>query len=357
MMRTLLNIYAAVMLLACNASSSHENDMADKSYLPPKQFTEVMTAHAEEKSFEYFIRANGKIISGRELMITAETGGRLVSWRAQTGVVFGQGSVIAQVDATAARHRLERAQLNHFNSEKEYEGQLLGYENLLKGKTQTEADNIRKKLRISSGLAGAELDIQEAGHELSRAIIKAPFSGMIADVRAQQGELVKPGQELFRIYDPGSLLLDIKVLEADVALLKKDVKAAIIPVSSPSSRYTAVVQDINPYVDESGMVQVKLKVHAQGRTLLFPGMNCAATMVVPQAKALVVPKEAVVMRSGKAVVFTLENGKAVWNYVSPGRENGTEVEILEGLKPNAKVIITNNLQLAHDAPVQESAGR
>lgn len=106
------------------------------------------------------------------------------------------------------------------------------------------------------------------------------------------------------------------------------------------------------------MVLVKLKI-ASARSpregkMLFPGMNCTATIKLPFEKTLVVPKESVVMRSGKAVVFTLEDGKAKWNYVTTGRDNGKEVEIKEGLQPNQKVITTNNLQLAHDALVKES---
>ena len=64
-----------------------------------------------------------------------------------------------------------------------------------------------------------------------------------------------------------------------------------------------------------------------------------------------VAKEAIVMKSGKPVVFTEENGLAKWNYVSTGRENGKEIEILSGIKAGQNVIVSNNLQLAHDAPI------
>ena len=82
-------------------------------------------------------------------------------------------------------------------------------------------------------------------------------------------------------------------------------------------------------------------------------MNCTAVIKAPASRSLIVPKEAVVMRSGKAVVFTLQDGKAKWNYVAVGKDNGKEVEIKEGVTAGQKVITTNNLQLAHDAPVKE----
>jgi multidrug efflux pump subunit AcrA (membrane-fusion protein) len=72
---------------------------------------------------------------------------------------------------------------------------------------------------------------------------------------------------------------------------------------------------------------------------------------VPAAERIVLPKEAVVIRVGRAVVFTAEDGRAKWNFITTGRDNGKEVEILDGLTEGKEVIITNNLQLAHDAPV------
>ena len=81
-------------------------------------------------------------------------------------------------------------------------------------------------------------------------------------------------------------------------------------------------------------------------------MNARAIIRAPQSNSLVVPKDAVVYRSGRAVVFTIENNESKWNYVEVGKDNGQEIEILDGIKPGSTVITTNNLQLAHQAPVQ-----
>ena len=45
----------------------------------------------------------------------------------------------------------------------------------------------------------------------------------------------------------------------------------------------------------------------------------------------VIPKTAVVLRSGKQVVFTLKEGKAMWNYVHTGLENMEEYTVTDGL--------------------------
>ncbi len=68
-------------------------------------------------------------------------------------------------------------------------------------------------------------------------------------------------------------------------------------------------------------------------------------------RRLVVPKSAVVLRTGRQVVFTYEDGKAMWNYVTTGLENLDSYEIVEGLKDGNIVIYNGNENLAHETPV------
>ena len=65
------------------------------------------------------------------------------------------------------------------------------------------------------------------------------------------------------------------------------------------------------------------------------------------------PKTAVVLRTGKQVVFTVVDGKAVWNYVQTGLENATEYTITsETLKEGDQIIVSGNINLAHESPVK-----
>jgi membrane fusion protein (multidrug efflux system) len=310
--------------------------------------TAVHTAKAERKLFNYFIYSNGKIQSLSEELITAEADGKLAICHANPGSRFGKGDLIAKLATNAIDLKIERTQLNLYNSDKEYESQLLGYQNLLRNQ---DSDLIKKKIRISSGLSMAEQDLKDANYELSKAFIAAPFACRVADVTVHEGEMVRAGQPMFRLYDPDHLVLVVKILEADLYLVKIGMAAEITPLADPDKKVTATVHDINPYIDENGMVSVRLSI--QGRNeLLFPGMNATAVIDVPVTRSVVVPKEAMVMRNGKPVVFVIENGLAKWRYVTVGRDNGKELEIRDGVHDGEEVITSNNLQLGHDAPVK-----
>jgi hypothetical protein len=148
------------------------------------------------------------------------------------------------------------------------------------------------------------------------------------------------------------MVLSAKVLESDIVLMQKNITATVYAVGSQST-FIANLYDINPVVEPNGLVTVRLLVRNVKSGTLFAGMNARAEITLPATAALSVPREALVYRGGRGVVFTYVDGLAKWNYVKTGRDNGREVEITEGLKSDDEVIVSNNVQLAHDAPVSK----
>jgi RND family efflux transporter MFP subunit len=347
-----------ILHASCNSLTDKEDSPADLRINNSNEAIKVKTAAAKYKVFNSLINVTGKVRAFQEQAVNAEVSGKLELKINNNKDRFAFGELMAYIDSKLTYFKLERGKLNEFNSEKEYESNLLSYDNLLKDKGEAEKELIKKKLQISSGLLSNRLDIDEANYELERSHIRAPYFSQVVDLKVQNDQMVKPGQELFKIYNPYNLYLDILVLESDFPLLKKGQEVNISPVVNEEVKYKGMLIEINPYVNEDGMIKAKVKIDEKQLVdrKLIPGMNCNATISIPFNKAIVIPNEAVVMREGKAVVFTLENNKAKWQYVVPGRENGKEVMIQKGLSNGMKVIITNNLQLANDTPVKEENG-
>ena len=70
---------------------------------------------------------------------------------------------------------------------------------------------------------------------------------------------------------------------------------------------------------------------------------------------LLVPREAVVVRDQKKLVFIVREGKAFWCYVETGLENDEFIEITNSvfdLKAGEPVIVEGHFALAHNAPVE-----
>jgi membrane fusion protein, multidrug efflux system len=316
------------------------------------QPTTVRVSNSEMKSFDYLINATGKIEASEQVMVIVERQGYLQELLISEGQQVNAGDIIAQLDVTDSKFELEKAQIELRSRMAEFENQKLGYPSIYDTENPDPAllQEWDERLKASSGALSAEIGLREAQINLNKSTIKAPISGTIADLKIKKGSLVNSGDEICEILSTGQLEMRVKVLESDINYIKKNQKAEIYPVSGTSEALTGTVSSINPKVDENGLVQVTIQLQRQGN--LLSGMNARAVIRAPQNNSLVVPKQAVVYRSGRPVVFTIENNQAVWNYVEVGKDNGKEMEVLDGIQANAQVIISNNVQLAHQAPIQ-----
>ena len=60
-----------------------------------------------------------------------------------------------------------------------------------------------------------------------------------------------------------------------------------------------------------------------------------------------------VLRSGgRSVIFTYKKGRSYWNYIEAGEENSRQMVVEDGLHEGDTVIVSGNMNLAHDVPVK-----
>ena len=279
-----------------NSSESKETGQFQQQAKTPAL---VKTANCELKVFEQFIRSTGKIRPSLEHKILAPIDGQIKVCLAKDGFHVRQGQSLISYYTDELNFRLKRAKTNFFKSKLDFESNLLGYNS-----SRKMPDSVMQLLKASSGLTQAELDLEEIQFELGKANIKSPFSGRVRSVKVQKDWKVKSGDELFTIFSNNDLYTEVSILETDISRIKISTTADIMPISTPGKIYRAKVFEINPHVDENGMVLVKLKLmETEG---LLPGMNANTIIHVEDRTALIVPREAVVTRSGRAVVFTVE---------------------------------------------------
>jgi RND family efflux transporter MFP subunit len=341
----------ALLFGACSKTEEVSQEIPTENFRNEVLATEVKVAVAERKSFDYLINATGKLEAQNEAKMIIEQDGYLTDVYVAEGQLVSKGQVLARLNPIEAELRLEKAKIALIKAKADHEVLKINFYSALESKDPVVVRTVEEKIKVNSGWALAEVELKEAELNLQRCELRAPIAGKVASIKFKKGSFVSRNQEFSQILGTEQLILRVKVLESDIPLISLNQKAEIFPVSNSQEALVGRIAAINPIVDESGLVQVSISLSAK-RDLL-PGMNARAVIRAPQNNSLVVPKDALVYRSGRAVVFTIEKGKeSKWNYVVPGKDNGQEVEILEGLEENATVITTNNLQLAHQAPVQ-----
>ena len=264
-------LFASLLsLFYCTRPQPESQETTTASASAGTTTTTVSTSTAKISTLAYRVHSNGRITPQYTELILSERSGLLTTCRAHNNQAVKKDEVIATLESTALELRREKLLIQQYNAQKEYESQLLGYEGLLKGKSPQEAEEVHKKLRAATGLAGIEVDLKELDYEKQQAVIRAPVNGVLSDVKINAGMHLKAGQELFRIYSAQDLYAEVKVLESDLALLRMGQSASVHPLALPDKAYAATLSEINPSVDANGIHlrewtgQMELRDHGFG---------------------------------------------------------------------------------------------
>jgi RND family efflux transporter MFP subunit len=339
------------LLAACStAPAAEEKGAAAPTKLAASEVTVVELQPAARKVFTHQVEASGKVEALQFAELRFKHGGYLAQVPARNGQAVAAGQVLAALDPTDQTLALRRAEDQLALAQDAYIRAVTEYGGDHKKPDGGINPEINERLRARAGLRTAETEVELAKVALAHCQLRSPFAGTVADLQLKPGNFITPAQVACAVYSAGQLEVGLDVLEAELPLLRPGQRATVVPIGAGAQEYEATVADINPRVGTNGMLRAKLRVAAPAG--LFPGMNVRATVHIPRHEALVVPRAAVVVRSGRKVVFTEEGGLAKWHYITTGLENTQEVEVTEGLQPGEKVVVANNLQLAHDSPVR-----
>lgn len=349
-MKVLTQFVGALMLFSCAQNSNPKENEAVNSPVQDDTY-EVKTASASQEVLAYPIQAQGTVEARRFTPIIFEVAGVLKSVNIGNANYVHKGDLVAALDNRLQKIQVEEASVEFERARADFENKLAEF-----GDSTNYPANwsrIKEKVALLTGLPGAKVALERAKFNLERTEFRAPYSGLIEGFELRTGESVQAMTAIGRIVDRNSLEVLCNVLEFDLGKLGVGDSAAIFPLAYPGEQVLARVREINPKVEETGYVKVRLAISDLNN--LLDGMSGRVEIYVPESKQILVPKSAVVHKSGRNVVFTVEESLAKWHYVTVGKENGRQVEILEGLEPDDEVIISNNLQLAHDSPVKVSA--
>ncbi|MEM6522260.1 MAG: efflux RND transporter periplasmic adaptor subunit [Bacteroidota bacterium] len=343
------NLLLVLTILVIGCSQTQNVEEPDPQSLRPQQEpTLVKVIKAEIKPFNFYITCNGVVEAVRRSEVKFEQSGRLLENKIKNGQRVKKGQLLAKLDDGEERIALRKAEALLESKKYDYQSQMLSYSQ--KELDTEQGKTIIESIRHSTGLVDAEIGYDEAKIRLANTEVKAYISGTIANAEDLGLVYVNSGEKLCDIIDLTHLQVVTKVLESDLSKIELGTEAEVTALSMPGKKFSARVIEVNPIVDPTGMVDVKLNL--LNTASLAPGMNVQIKFALTQNETLVIPKEALVIRSGREVVFVHEGGLAKWHYVTTGVTNGEEVEVLKGLEESMQVVTENNLQLAHDAIIK-----
>jgi HlyD family secretion protein len=189
----------------------------------------------------------------------------------------------------------------------------------------------------------AQIAIAHAKTALQSMEIKAPHDGILVLRRNWKGELPRVGEQLW----PGQKVAEIPLLdsmEAEVFVLEVDGSgitdkqpAEIVIEARPELTYKAKIKLVDklakPRVPGVPVqyFAVVLELDKTDHAVMKPGQRVRATLVLDKADALVVPRQAVIGKDGKNVVYRR------------GKHGFEPVEVELGAGTSGRVVIAKGL--------------
>jgi len=347
----LVYLLAGVCFACTGSDKSADTSEEGVNALVQAEPNEVTTIILQRQAFEHELVSNGKVEAMQLTEVHFETEGIVESVKVKNGDHVAQGQVIAELDKFKLHNAVIQAQNAFEQAKLDLQDVLIGQGYGNKPEGEIPAD-IMQLAKTRSGYTQSQAAYELAMTNEANASLKAPFAGTIANLELKRYNRVTASDAVCTIIGSQGMEATFSVLENELPLVHRGDKVLITPYADVTATHEGIVTEINPIVDANGMVQVKAQVRGSER--LFSGMNIKVSVRRQLPGQLVVPKSAVVLRQGRQVVFTLQGDQAMWNYVQTGLENTDTYTILEGLKEGDEVIITGNVNLAHESKVRKN---
>jgi Cu(I)/Ag(I) efflux system membrane fusion protein len=200
--------------------------------------------------------------------------------------------------------------------------------------------------------------VERDGKVQARVTLRAPVSGVVAELGAREGMTVSAGTTLFRIASLGTVWIVAEVPEAQAGLLVPGERAEVRVPAYPDDMFTGRVGAILPEVNAATRtVRARVEV-ANPAGKLKPGMYATLALAPRGREGLLVPSEAVIRTGERSVVILAESGGTFRAIdVEVGMESGADAEIRKGLKAGDRVVVSGQFLIDSEASLRTTLTR
>lgn len=310
---------------------------------PPAQPPLAVQVHtATLEPFAPEIQGTGELVPNEVVELSAELARQLVGVHVDDGKVVKKGDLLFELDRTDLEAQLTRLR----NQIRYARASFSRFDSLASSGSVSKEERDLARFRLDDALAQVgELEVQ-----LERTRITAPFDGVFGFRPVSVGAWVTPGTPLGRLTDTSKLKLDFQLPERFAAQVTPGLAVRFTVDGRPDSFEGRIIAVDNRIDRVSRSVVVRALVD-EPRGLL-PGTFASVSVVLSPREALFVPAIAVVPAPSGARVFVEEGGLTKQVEVEVGHREPGRVEIVGGLSPGARVIITNLLRVRPGAAVK-----
>ena len=331
------------------------------------------------------LNASGYVTARRAATVSSKVTGKVTEVLIEEGMKVKEGQILARLDDSNIKASLDVAAAQLASAQAalaETEAQLKDANQEFQRTTELSKQHIASQSdldlaesnakALQAHLAQQKLDVivadrQAAGwqQQMDDMIIRAPFDGVITTKDAQPGEMISPvsaGGGFTRtgigtIVDMSSLEIEIDVNESYINRVEPGQPVEATLDAYPDWKIPCKVIAIIPTADRNKST-VKVRVgFDQLDPRILPDMSVKVAFrdsgITAAGRAVMIPKDAVLSRDGRDVVFVVRDGHAERRAVTVTDTQNDDSVLSAGVAAGEKIVVNAPANLQDGMAVKE----
>jgi len=341
-------LLAAAVLCSCRPDS--DSSRASK----PEPPIEAKVVHPFRGPITRFIALPGEVKPYQQATLYAKVAGYLKTIPVDKGDSVQQGALLAEIEvpellAQRARYKAE-AEVNELDYKRLNDSRKKAPDLV----TPQSVDDARGKSEV------AKANLERTETLLNYAKIIAPFSGIITRRMVDPGAFIPAATSgstaqnaaIVTLTDFSRVRLQVAVPELESSLVATNQPVKFTVEGLAGKNFDGEITRFSYALDESSKTMLAEIELPNPKLELRPGMYAIVKIGIElKEDALLVPVEALVVEKAGASLFTVIDNRAKKLPVKTGFNDGTQVEIASGLKPDQPVILVGKKTFTDGQPV------
>lgn len=307
------------------------------------------------------LTAAGKIVSDHRVQVVTKVSGQIVELRFEQGDHVARGQVLARIEDVNYRARRDQAKAQLEKSEANLAYQEFNFarvDGLFRDARASDQEHVDARRWLEDARAQVAADtaaLEYAQKALTDTEIIAPIAGVVLERNVEVGDFVaaeggrgaNANAQFASIADMSKLRVEVDVSELDIVRVQHRMRCVITPDAYKDQRYTGHVMWIDPGANYAkATVQVKVRIDNPDPRLRVEGaaqvafFNDAldASTTRPAKAAIWIPESAIRKSADGVSVFVVADGRARLTMVRTGRQSGTLIELVDGLRDGETIV-------------------
>lgn len=344
LLRVVLSIATIIVLMLWILGTfRHGVIQASKAPVPVESAEGLPTEKIAMQMIPAVTEAVGTIQAEQLATLTSRVVANVVEMRAAAGQHVASGQTLVVLDERDLRHRVEQAQdavrsaeatMAQAQSDYRRDKPLFDQQVI----TPYDFEHTQTNLKTAeANLHRLQQAQREAEVNLSYAVIRSPFTGVVVDKLANVGDLAAPGKPLLTMYEQGRLWLEANVPEE---LMDRVHINRVLPfrIDAVGRQMQGRVVEIVPSSDPASRTVV-VRVHLSEPKDVVPGMFGRLLLPMKPEQILTVPATALIRAGQLTMVDVVSEGRVQRRIVQLGRGIGNQYEVLSGIAAGETVAI------------------